>query len=47
MTNKKLASVQKSGSWVVFWVLLILAWPVAILYWLFKIKKTKVWDVVE
>jgi len=36
--------VQKSGSWTVFWLLVIFFFPAAIFYYLFKIKKTRVYE---
>lgn len=43
MKNK--VAVYKSGSkfWFIFWLIICL--PIGILYWLFKMKKTKVYNV--
>ena len=36
--------VQRSGSWIVFFIWLVLFFPIAILYWLFKLRKVKTWE---
>lgn len=40
---KKKTHIQRSGSWTICILLLIIFFPLGILYWLFKIKKTKVY----
>jgi len=40
--------VSKSGSWTVFWILFFVLTPIgALLYWLFKMRKTKTYEYVH
>lgn len=40
----KLKEVQRQGSWIVFWIWMVIFFPVAIIYYLFKMKKVKTWE---
>ena len=44
---KNKITITESGNWAVFFIWLILFFPIAILYWLFKIKKTMTYEKWE
>jgi len=35
--------IRRNGSWIVFWIWLIFCFPIAFLYWLFKLRKIKIY----
>lgn len=39
----KKVEIRKKGSWLMFFILLLFCFPLAILYWLFKMKKEKIY----
>ena len=45
--KKKIVTKTKQGSWLVFWIWAIICFPVAMLYWLFKIRKVKTYSYEE
>ncbi len=45
--KKVKTQVSRSGSWIVFIILLLLFFPAAILYWLFKMRKTKTYTYTD
>ena len=43
MTRQKVA-VSRSGSWGVCILLLMFLFPIGVLYWMFKMRKTKTYE---
>ena len=42
---KKLVGIERSGSWFIFIILLLIFFPAAILYWLFRLRKKKIYKI--
>ena len=39
--DEELIQVERQGSWWVFWIWFIVFWPIAVLYWIFRLRRIK------